>query len=292
MTQAIKDTISIGDISATGGEERISHKRLACALGMSADWKLRQLIDRNIVEFRRYGAVSTATVETSAKGGRPGKIYWLNEGQAVLAAVRSEAPRAPDVRFQVIAAFMEYRRQRLVPVVSHVREHERRPSTRMDKALSLARSADRLESIVARLSPAQIGLVIDGEHVSVDLHDYRVHGDRAVVLTYDGQLKISEVEHMPGNIGMAAQRHGSLPPEPWRYGGVSRATCIILGRVQPGGHTTSVIDDARGPGRPPIYRDEILRLTKEGVSKREIVMRLGCSPYTVQAWRRTLPSAR
>lgn len=50
----------------------------------------------------------------SAAGGRPGKTYWLNEGQAILVTIRSDAPKAPEVRKELIDVFMAYRRGQLV----------------------------------------------------------------------------------------------------------------------------------------------------------------------------------
>ncbi|KAF0122032.1 MAG: hypothetical protein FD152_3670, partial [Xanthobacteraceae bacterium] len=139
MPGAPAGSIHIITVNDIGDSERVSHKLVAVALGMPRDWALRELIERNIPELERYGEVTRTVRETTAKGGRPGTVYWLNEGQCLLAAIRSDAPRAPDVRHQIITAFMEYRRRQVQPSPM--------------EAASLARSADRLEALAARLEP-------------------------------------------------------------------------------------------------------------------------------------------
>lgn len=200
MTQAANDNstriITVADISVkTDGEERVSHKRIAAALGMAQHHKLRHLIERNIVEFQRYGEVPSTVDETSSKGGRPGQLVWLNEGQAILAAVRSDAPRAPDVRYEVITAFMEYRRSQ---GMVKVQAHERRTSTRIDDAIRLRTNIDRLERATADIAAIAAtryltAMVVNGEPVVVDVNDYMMEGDdEAVILKWDGSLEITK----------------------------------------------------------------------------------------------------
>lgn len=129
MSQAartdITPAISFADLTVIDGDERVSHKRLAAALEMTQHHKLRHLVERNIVEFQRFGDIpSTVDENKDPLGrGRPGKLLWLNEGQAILAAVRSDAPRAAEVRYQVITAFMACRQQRLAKPVQIGRAH-------------------------------------------------------------------------------------------------------------------------------------------------------------------------
>lgn len=43
------------------------------------------LIERNMAELLRFGVCATVAQTSGPKGGRPGKEYWLNEEQALLA---------------------------------------------------------------------------------------------------------------------------------------------------------------------------------------------------------------
>lgn len=240
MTQAANDNstriITVADISVkTDGEERVSHKRIAAALGMAQHHKLRHLIERNMVEFQRYGEVPSTVDGTSAKGGRPGQLVWLNEGQAILAAVRSDAPRAPDVRYEVIMAFMEYRRSQ---GMVKVQAHERRTSTRIEDAIRLRTNIDRLErataDIAAIAAPRYLtAMVVDGEPVVVDVHDHNIApNERAVVMKHSGELAIERVERLEHNPTMFAKPRGAYGPrKPSPYGGTMREAVVIVGRV-------------------------------------------------------------
>lgn len=292
--------ITVDDI---GDGERVSHKLVAVALGMSQLHKLRHLIERNIPEFERYGAVSSTVDGTTPKGGRPGTVYWLNEGQCLLAAIRSDAPRAPDVRHQIITAFMEYRRRQMQPASAgdmiHVREHERRASTRIDNALSLARSADRLEAVAARLEPPPprvlSAFLIGDQPVVVDITDYRLGpGERAVVFHWDGGLAVHEVENREGQWA----RQGVGPAVRTKLG-EERHACIIVGKVlePPRPATQSAVSQEVRPALPaPLpeqyrgrrikFRDEILRLLDEGMTNRDIARQTGATYQTVTHWRR------
>lgn len=102
--------LKIEDIVVHGTEPTVQDLRLAAALGYDDLHKIRNLIVRNMEELKRYGEVSATVAETSPKGGRPGNEYWLNEGQALVISVKSDAKNAPDVREQVIRVFMAWRR--------------------------------------------------------------------------------------------------------------------------------------------------------------------------------------
>lgn len=109
------DLLNISDLNTTVNHEpRISHIRLARALGVAEHRAILRLIGRNREELERYGAISvTVTENTDVIGrGRPGKTLWLNEPQALLICIRSDAARAPAVRQAVISIFMDWRRGR------------------------------------------------------------------------------------------------------------------------------------------------------------------------------------
>jgi len=274
--------ITVDDI---GDGERVSHVLVATALGLLRQQDLRRLIERNIPEFERYGEVCGAVTQTSAKGGRPGTVYWLNEGQCLLAAIRSDAPRAPDVRHQIITAFMEYRRRQFQPAP-------------LDAA-SLARSADRLEALAARFEPPAprilSAFLIGDQPVVVDITDYRLGpGERAVVFHWDGGLAVHEVENREGQWA----RQGVGPAVRTKLG-EERQACIIVGKVLeaprpavPAAVPQEVRPSLPAPlpeqyrGRRIKFRDEILRLLDEGMSNRDIARQTGATYQTVTHWRR------
>lgn len=88
---------------------------IAERLGFAQTFDIRKLVKRNDLELRRYGVLATMA-KTPAKGsvgGRPTEEYWLNEPQALLIAMRSDAELAPAVREMLIRVFMAWRRGQL-----------------------------------------------------------------------------------------------------------------------------------------------------------------------------------
>jgi len=103
--------LAVADICGLPCDEpRIRDLRVAERLGMSNPHSVRTLIAANLNEMRLHGEVSQRRRETSAKGGRPGKEYWLNEGQVLVICMLSRTPQAAQVRKEVIEVFMAYRR--------------------------------------------------------------------------------------------------------------------------------------------------------------------------------------
>lgn len=97
---------SLTDLNTTiNHEPRISHLRLAEILGYSAPWKLAQLIARHLIALERFGAVPTTVVETGKRGGRKGKISWLNKRQAIYITTKSETDHATDITIAVVEVF-------------------------------------------------------------------------------------------------------------------------------------------------------------------------------------------
>ncbi|AWJ82666.1 hypothetical protein TSH58p_17675 [Azospirillum sp. TSH58] len=112
------------------GEPRVSDLVLAERLGFDKPHNIRKLIERNRAELETYGALVEATgvfstvektsgevsdrqSETPNRGGRPGKAYYLNEGQALVICALSRTPQAALVRRQIIEVFLAYRRGKL-----------------------------------------------------------------------------------------------------------------------------------------------------------------------------------
>lgn len=292
MTQAETDNtrrlISIADLNtAIDSEPRVLDVMLGERLGMAQPLNIRTTIAKNNSELSLHGKVFTQAINTSSRGGRPGKAYYLNEPQALLICMFSNTARAAEVRKMLIDVFMEYRRAQLG--THHVRAHERRTSTKVDDAIRLKKNIDRLEAVVAGVEPARqvlTAMVIDGEPVVVDVNDYHVpEGERAVVLRHDGSMSVWPVSHIEGGYSGAGVRSAYGPRVPSKHGGTMREGCVIVGRVierQP--HT--IDHEPHYRGRRVLYRDEILRLLGTNLTNRQIAQKTGATYQTVTHWRR------
>lgn len=114
---AERNSILIPEVGLTeiDGEPRARDVEIAERLGLERPRKLRELIERNRVEFESFGLLMQAEASTH-NGTRPtaGRVFWLNEEQALLAASLSKAPNAPAVRAMLIRTFVAWRRGHLV----------------------------------------------------------------------------------------------------------------------------------------------------------------------------------
>lgn len=97
-------------------EPRIPDLLLAIRLGFEPPRKIRDLILRNLPELETYGdlpmIVGTPHGGANPKGGRPGKTYYLNEGQALVLCALSRTPVAAAIRREIITVFQAYRQHR------------------------------------------------------------------------------------------------------------------------------------------------------------------------------------
>lgn len=94
------------------GEPRTLDVDLGAKLGFADPRKIRQLIERNAENLSSF-SVLHAVSETSSKGGRPARVHYLTEEQALYIAAVSDAPRAHDVRVMLIKVFVAWRRGQL-----------------------------------------------------------------------------------------------------------------------------------------------------------------------------------
>lgn len=101
-------------------EPRVRDIDLAERLGISRPRDIRKLIERNKAELDRFGICATVAQNHSGGRGRPTKEYWLNEEQALLVSVLSNAENAPAVRAMLIRVFVAYRRGHLIESPSAV----------------------------------------------------------------------------------------------------------------------------------------------------------------------------
>ena len=91
---------------------RVRDIEIAERLEFSRPRDIRQLIERNLPEIGRYGAVPRRAVQVTSGNNRMTEVqeYHLNEEQALLVAVLSKAPRAAEVRHALITTYTAYRR--------------------------------------------------------------------------------------------------------------------------------------------------------------------------------------
>lgn len=240
MTRAANDNITaafgVGDLNTEiDNEPRVLDVLLGERLGMAHVRNIRDTITKRRDELAMHGTVCTSAIATSAKGGRPGTAYYLNEPQALLICMFANTAKAAQVRKMLIDVFMEYRRSR---GTVKVQAHERRTSTRIDDAIRLRTNIDRLERVTADVAaiaaPRYLtAMVVNGEPVVVDVNDYNIApNERAVVMKHGGELAIERVERLDHNPTMFAKPRGAYGPrKPSPYGGTMREAVVIVGRV-------------------------------------------------------------
>lgn len=289
----MSDVISTTELSVMADEPRVMDTRLASALGMKRATNIREKIIRNRMELEGFGPVheTRALVDRPQGGTVNAQTYYLNEPQALLLCMWARTPTAAAVRKQLIEVFMAWRRAQAeqqpaiatdTPTIP-VKAHERRTSTPIDKAISLARSADRLEAVANLIQPQQASLAwVDGTPVPYDASDYKLHGQEAVVLYQDGRVAVEVVEYRHGD----SPRAGYTKPRPWTHGGTMRMGVTILGRVMPRAVPPGAVQSITRHGPRPIYREAILAGLDQGMTAREVAAQTGASIWTVRDWQR------
>lgn len=107
--------LTVSDLQVLAEEPRVRDVDLAERLGFRRPRKVRELIQRSLSELQRYGVCPTVGRTSGPRGGRPTQEYLLNEPQALLVCIKSDAPAAADVRQQLIDVFMAWRHGRPQP---------------------------------------------------------------------------------------------------------------------------------------------------------------------------------
>ncbi|MEH0291793.1 hypothetical protein V6R98_02280 [Agrobacterium sp. CCNWLW71] len=125
-------------------EPRIRDIELAERLDFKRPADIREIIARNRDELETYGGFPCRTENPGTQGGRPGKAYYLNEGQALVICALSRTPKAAQVRKLLIDVFMAYRQGKLV----HVKEHRRSLPQRRRNQIQFS-FEENLESVYA-----------------------------------------------------------------------------------------------------------------------------------------------
>lgn len=140
--------LTANQLSVIHGEPRVFDLHLAAWLGMTDLHMIRRAIARNRSELEMHGEVSVSATETSSKGGRPGRAYYLNEGQALVLCALSQTPKAAEIRKQIIDVFVAWRQGRTVPVKAH---HRTPPSPAVRTFFSLEFTDDGLARVILNI---------------------------------------------------------------------------------------------------------------------------------------------
>ncbi|WP_312414091.1 BRO family protein [Shinella sp.] len=248
------------------------------------------------IEWR--GSATLARIKAAWKGVRkfrtPGgnqELTVINEPAVYKFVFRSnkeEADRFTDwLAGEVLPSIRKTGAYTDKPI--HVREHDRRTSTKVEDAVRLKKNIDRLESVVTSIQPTQpnfCAMVIDGEHVFVDINDYKVQpGDRAVVVDHAGAISISAVDPESYGFKPMGPRSALGPRYPTSHGGIARNTVMIVGKVLGGSvrdDRQRVVDDVSAQ-----LRRQITTLLESGPwNDRQIASQLCCNPKLVREVRR------
>lgn len=113
--------IPTSNLIVIDSEPRVRDIDLATWLGFNRPADVRELIARNHDELGAYGSFPCRTENPGKQGGRPGKAYYLNEGQALVICALSRTLQAAQVRKALIDVFMAYRAGKVVQVAEHRR---------------------------------------------------------------------------------------------------------------------------------------------------------------------------
>lgn len=186
----------------------------------------------------------------------------------------------------------------------HVREHDRRTSTKVDDAIKLKRNIDRLETVADTIAPKPqnvCAMIVDGEHVWVDINKYDGAG-RAVVLEHDGRVRIQDVEPEVINFKPFGARTALGQRFKSPFGGTARNSVAVIGMVigaeRPAEQPAAPVQIEHEPvkkialepqyrGKRIKFRDKILQLIDEtNLSNRQIAQVTGATYQTVTHWRR------
>ena len=161
--------LTLSDINTVVNHEpRIEDERLAVALGFERPRVIRELIERHQQALTRFGEVCRTVRQTSAKGGRPGRAYWLNLRQALYLATKSEAENAVDLTVEMVDLFAAVK----------------------EGSATVARGPVLPAPDRSGLAVMRIG----GRAVTVDTRKFKVtEADRVVRVHHDGRIDIGTV---------------------------------------------------------------------------------------------------
>lgn len=184
--------LTIRDLEVVAGEPRVADIVLGERLGFDRPRDIRKIIARNQGELHRFGFCATVAQNHGGGRGRPGRQYWLNEGQALLICMFSDTDRAADVREQLIKVFMAWRRGELVEGSRHGGENPLPPM------------AAALEALVAQTQ--RLVAYLDN-HERLNAPGAVAAIQHAAVVTRPGYKRLSDIERDPAVAELAAAYH-------------------------------------------------------------------------------------
>ncbi len=201
----MQNLITMPSIVTIDQEPRVRDLDLAARLEFSNVYEARRLIERNREELEAHGEVSVTVTETGPRGGRPGKCYYLNEGQALVICALSRTAVAAEVRKALIEVFMAYRAGKIV----HVREHHRRPPCSL-----VDHGAD---DEIAELERKTVGIVtqyVDRPDWIASKEVHLVRSIETVLAEFTGDYRRYSLAYKGGLMKHRHERHraGLFPP--------------------------------------------------------------------------------
>lgn len=187
--------LTIRDLEVVAGEPRVADIVLGERLGFDRPRDIRKIIARNQGELHRFGFCATVAQNHGGGRGRPGRQYWLNEGQALLICMFSDTDRAADVREQLIKVFMAWRRGELVE------------GSRDGGATPLPPMAAAIEALVAQTQ--RLVAYLDN-HERLNAQGAAAAIQHAAIVTRPGYKRLSSIELDPEVAGYAAAYHRAM----------------------------------------------------------------------------------
>lgn len=196
--------ITLDDLNPTVNHEpRIADLRLAEALGFKQPRQIRELIERHRESLAKLGPIVETTTPATERGGRPGKMLWLNRKQALFTCTKSETLFATEVTLNVVEVYDSVTGRGalphgVAPKTVTVHEHTRHKPTKRDM-LALGVVMDIADGFQRRLAQTH-GLKLPGApHMAGDL--------KALVLHC---LKQVEAGEAPSEVGKNALMVGGM----------------------------------------------------------------------------------
>lgn len=146
MTEIVQ--LTAADIDTTVNHEpRIEDLKLAEALGFERDRNIRALIEKHLQTLEGFGEVCCVRSKPTAKGGRPGRTFYLNRKQALFITAKSDTERAAHVTVQMVEVFDAVTRGREV----EVRAHKRHVSPLRQSVAGLRAEIEELRKAVSEM---------------------------------------------------------------------------------------------------------------------------------------------
>jgi predicted ArsR family transcriptional regulator len=94
--------IPVSILEEHDGQPRTRDLDLAERLKIVRPYEIRRTIERHREELEMHGEIIVCRTNNNGGPGRPGKAYWLNEGQALVLCAFSRTAKAAQLRKQLV----------------------------------------------------------------------------------------------------------------------------------------------------------------------------------------------